>query len=215
MSALKQDTDRLMNQARVKLPGSSDAGIKGELFEVFHEFFNDSSSWTENVPVSILVGTTTYSVAPGEGGTIIRLAGVVDATGLPQPAILNDRFNGITFSHAYNNVQTFTATLVKNVVLPTQKDCIPEVPEWVLPVFGPTILHGLLGKMMGQLSKSYSNDPLSVYHTKKFRDGIAMARTASLRRNTFGTQAWTFPQGFRTRNQRGGVSVGSQTGFGL
>ena len=34
MAIQERDFERLMNQARVKLPGASEEGLKGELFDV-------------------------------------------------------------------------------------------------------------------------------------------------------------------------------------
>jgi hypothetical protein len=82
-----------------------------------------------------------------------------------------------------------------------------------LPLFGRTILSGLLGKMKGQLNKSYSDRQGSVFDLAQFKDGIAMAKVATFRRNSIGSQAWNFPQTYRTRNQRGGVSVGNPVQF--
>lgn len=208
MAAAKQDFDRLMRQANVKLIGASDAGIKGELYDVFQEFFNVSSSWLENLDFTIIAGTVDYDLAPTEG-QIIRLAGVVDANNIPQPALMPARGRVSLRDVPSSGGAVFTATVIKNVVLPTTRDQVPLVPDWVLPVYHNVILDGLLGRMMSHMNKSYFSEQLSVYHLRRFRDGIAGARVDALRRNTMGAQAWAFPQTFRTRGQRGGVSTGS------
>src|ERR1035437_10124771 len=58
MTARKEDLDHLLDQARTTLPGSSDAGLKGNLFDVFHEFFNDSNAWVETISVPIIPGSS-------------------------------------------------------------------------------------------------------------------------------------------------------------
>ena len=214
MVALTQDINHVLNQARVKLPGSSDAALKAELYDVFQEFFSDSSTWTENIQVNVLPNTQDYAMVPAEGGQIIRLAGVVDAQLLPHPANMPD-FGVLHLGRIYASPVVLTATVIKNTTFPVDKQSIPDVPDWSLSVYGVTILDGLLARMMAQPQKTYTNESLSVYHAKKFNDGIAMARVAKLRRNTIGTQSWSYPQSFRTRNQRGGVSVGANTSFGL
>jgi hypothetical protein len=212
MAAATQDWTQLLNQARVKLPGSSDAALKGELFDVLHEFFDTSSAWTEAITLNVLPNTVEYAVTP-DSGQIIRLAGVVDGNNIPQPAIMAE-LGEVLFANPYNVAQTMTAVAVKSVVLPTSRDQLPEIPSWVLPRWHNVILDGILGKMMGQLNKSYSNETLSTYHLRRFRDGMAQARVAALRHNTFGTQSWRFPSGFATRTQRGAVSsIGSDTNF--
>jgi len=202
-----------MNQARVKLPGASDAGIKGELFDVLHEFFSDSSAWQEAITFDVMPTLQDYALV-ADGGQIVRLVGVMDANGIPVPASM-PTIGTVLLQNAYDTAQVLTATVAKTVSLPIHRDYnnVPQMPIWTLPVWGRTILDGVLGKMMTQVSKSYTNETLGTYHLKRFRDGIAMAKTAMLRRNSFGAQAWQFPQGYRTRNQKGGVSSGGTGRF--
>ena len=106
--------------------------------------------------------------------------------------------------------QAFKVILIKNVdSTQTDKRMIPVAPDWCLSVYGRHILDGILGKMMGTANKSYTNDALSVYHLKRFQEGISRARVAALKANTYGAQAWSYPRNFLTRNQRGYMSVGS------
>ena len=212
MSIKIEDFERFMNQARVKLTGSSDAGIKAELFDVLHEFFSDSDSWHETLTVPIVVGTTTYSLIPAHGGKIIRLLGVFDPNNIPQPAFMPE-FGTLSLVYPSNTSQNYTVVVSKQVQLPTTRDDVPDAPHWVLPVYERTILDGVLGKMMGQQNKSYSSDTLSTYHLKRFRDGIAMARTAASRQNTKGAQNWSYPRQYRSSSQRGGISTANPTTF--
>jgi hypothetical protein len=99
------------------------------------------------------------------------------------------------------------ARVVKNVTLPTTREDVPIVPEQLLRVYSVHLLDGLLGKMMGQQAKSYSNSAMSMYHLKRFRTGIVIARTAAARDNLVGGQEWAFPRGWTSRSQRGGVST--------
>ena len=131
---------------------------------------------------------------------------------LPQPALMPD-IGTLTLAYPVNVDQTFTATVVKTVVLPTEPKAVPDAPYWLLPVYGPSILDGVLGRMMGQVSKSYSNVPLSGYHLKRFLNAISAARSATLARNTMGGAAWSFPRQFGRGTQRGGFSTSNTGGF--
>ncbi len=241
MTVPKKDLNYLLNQARVKLPGSSDQGIKHELYEVLHEFFDTTNAWKQDVQIQVQPLIQAYNISV-LSGQIIRLFTVLDQNLIQQPAVLMAPslpgppggstsgptsinlppnpstmadFMTLSLQLQYSNPQTFTASLITNVTQPNDNHGIPDMPDWTLAKFGRVILDGLLGKMMGQPSKSYTQDSLSVYHLKRFRDGMAMVRVAMTRSNSVGSQNWAFPQQFRTRNQRGGVSVGSQTGFGF
>ena len=220
MAINKIDFDQFMNQARVTLVGASEAGLRGALYDTLAEFFNDSSSWTQDVVVSAVPTRTDYPLVVPEG-QIIRLVGVttpppVQGTTinpLPQglfiPALMAD-VGTLQLARAPSTACQYVATVVTNVSLPTAKDQMPIAPSWVLPIWHVGILDGLLGKMMIQPAKSYSNTAQGAYHLKRFRDAIARARVSKLRANTNGSAAWRFPQGFRTSNQQGGVpSVGS------
>lgn len=211
MAIDQSDWERLRSDAMNHLTDASQSGIKGELYNTFHELFNDASVWLETLSVPILPNVLEYNVVPTEGGMIIRLAGVLDANNIPQPALM-PTLGVISLQWPVNTAQTFKVTVIKNVSS-TTKDNLPDVPDWVLKVFYRTILDGVLGKMMLQQNKSYTNDTLGTYHLKRFRDGIAMARVATFRRNTLGAQSWQFPQGFRTFTQRGAVSVGNAQEF--
>jgi hypothetical protein len=211
MAIAAPDWERLLDMATAKLPGVSRAMLKSNIFDVFHEFFDLSSAWLEDIAVPIVPDTTTYVLVPSEG-TIIRLAGVRDVNNVPQQALM-PTLGTISLVYPSTQAQTFTATVVKNVVLPTERGDIPLAPDWVLPMWGPSILDGVLGRMMGELSKSYSNLPLSNYHLKRFLNAIATARSATLHRNTFGAQNWSFPRQFGRGTQRGGFSTSNTGGF--
>lgn len=215
------DFNQLMNQARVTLVGSSDAGLKGAFYDVCTEFLNDSSAWTQDVQFLAVTTRTEYKLSVPEG-QIIRLAGVATPQtpqgqaqnantvpgGIPVPALMFDV--GTVTIPAQNQDTTLVATFVCNVSLPSDRKGVPLAPDWLLPIWHVGLLDGLLGKMMLQPGKSYSNQQLATYHLKRFRDAIARARVSKLRASTNGTQAWRFPQGFSTRTQQGGVpSTGS------
>lgn len=215
------DFTQLMNQARVTLVGSSDAGLKGAFYDVCSEFLNDSSAWTQDVSFLAITTRTEYMLNVPEG-QIIRLAGVATPQtpqgqaqnantvpgGIPVPALMPDV--GTVVIPAQNADTRLVATFVCNVGLPSDRKGVPIAPDWLLPIWHVGLLDGLLGKMMLQPGKSYSNERTATYHLKRFRDAIARARVSKLRASTNGTQAWRFPQTFRANTQQGGVpSTGS------
>ena len=210
MAIQERDFERMMNQARIKLPGSSDAGLKGELFDAIKEFVDDSNIWDEWIDVAIVPQTRDYSIVPSHGGMITRLVTVLDPNCITLPAFLpHIRPPGAILQLVWpqNNPYTAKALVTKQVTLPTTRGDVPDAPDWLLPMYEQQILDGLLGRMMTQQSKSYSNETQGTYHLKRFRDGIQVAKTAKARGNVQGGQAWRFPRQFRTNSQRGGVST--------
>lgn len=208
MAINKVDYEQLMKQAKVTLTGASDAGLNGAFYDVCAEFLNDSSSWTEEILVPVLTTRLDYPMAVAEG-QIIRLQGLTDGERNFVPALMSN-VGELQLASYPNDNATYTATVVKNVSLPTTRDDMPIAPSWLLPLWHVGLLDGLLGKMMLQPQKSYSSEKAGPYHLKRFRDAIARARVSKLRANTNGATAWRFPQQFRSTNQQGGVpSIGS------
>ena len=219
MAMDKADVQHLLNQARVKLTGASEAGIKAELYDTIYEFFKDSNAWIETLSIPITSGSQDYLLVPAEGGQIIRLAAIYDPNLIPIPGFM-PTVGTLHILYPVNTDQTYTVRVIKNIVPPTRADddrtfkgTVPDAPDWLLHTYPTYILDGVLGRLMMQANKSYTDPTLATYHLRRFRDGIAQARTDALRQNTLGAQTWNYPQQFRTRGQRGGVSVGNATSF--
>jgi len=204
-----RELQQFMTQAAIKLPGSSTAGILAELYDVLKEFLADSNAWVEDIQFQATADVLSYLLSPASEGQIIRLVGVWDDKLIPVPAFMPVPDGQINFLHAPETTPTakWTARVIKNVTLPTTKGNVPIAPDWLLRVYSVHILDGLLGKMMGQQSTSYSNSTMAVYHLKRFRAGIQIARTAAARANIVGGQEWAYPRGWSSGSQRGGVST--------
>lgn len=209
-----REVQQLLAQAQIKLMGASESGIKAELYDVLKEFFEDSSCWTEDITFLPVSTTQDYLLAPAQDGQIIRLIGVWDDKGSPVDAFM-PVFGTVHLLYPLQNdaAANYTARVVKTITVPVTRDAMPVAPDWTLRVYSIHILDGLLGKMMGQQQKSYTNNSLSVYHLKRFRTGIQIAKVAAERANLRGAQSWSFPRGWGSRNQRGGVSTAYPTRF--
>jgi hypothetical protein len=186
------------------LPGASDAELKVQLFEVLQEFFDNSNCWPESIKFMVIPQTLDYPLKP-LSGRILRLLGVIDQNNVQQPALM-PTLGTVRFQYPYTQTQPMTAVVIKTVTDPFT--CFPPgIPEWILPVHGLGLLHGMLGNMMMQPGQSYSNPQMATFHLQKFRDATMHARVASVKMNTVGAQTWLFPQTFRTVGQKGGVST--------
>lgn len=207
-------TKYMILTARVECAGASDAGIKLALYDVLDSFLDFTSAWNEAIPITTVANQTDYPVTPAETppGRIIRLAGVVDGNTIPQPAAM-PVLGTVTLRDAPNASSTFTATVTKSVTLDGCDDHIPAVPDWIMQRWMPAVMHLLLAKLMLTPGKPYSNEATGAYNKRLGEAKQASARGAILRRNTYGTNAWVYPQSFRSQGQRGGVSVGNSTEF--
>jgi hypothetical protein len=195
---------KLMGEAAVSLSGASDAELRVQLFNVLEEFFDGSNCWREALSIVVIPNTMDYQLFV-LSGRILRLWGVYDQNNVGQPAVM-PCIGTVRFLYPYSDTQPMTAVVVKTATDPLA--CFPpNIPDWLLPVHGLGLLHGLLGNMMQQPGQSYSNPQLAMFHLQKFRDAIAHARVAAMKMNAVGAQSWAFPQQFRVFGQKGGVST--------
>lgn len=218
MALATMDVTYVLNECRIKLPGASDTGIQQELWGAIKEFLQDSNSWIEHQQLLVTAGLNEYSVAPREGGQIVRLVGVIDGNRVPVKASMPTLgviqvFQRITISsvvvaptdHTTAANHPWCFSIVKNIAFPQTKDALPIAPEFVLKVYSQGIIDGVLGRMMMQQAKSYTNIQLGTYHMKRFRDAIGIARNDVWNQNLQGGQRWSFPQQFATHSQRAGT----------
>jgi|SRR5215831_2392346 len=211
MEAYKCETEeeifKLLAEANSVLTGASDAQLNISLFDTLREFFQNSNSWMEWIQFVVIPNTQNYPITPTTG-RILRLLNVLDQNASPQQAIMPD-IGVISFLYPYTTTQPMWACVTKTVVK-AFKDGVPApplFPDWVLPTYGNGILEGLLGRMMMQPNQSWSDKQTGMFFSLKFRNAIAMARADALRGRTVGSQAWAYPQTFRTHSQKGGVST--------
>lgn len=203
MPSLKHDYDRLVNQAIVEMIGASEAGINQALFEVFHDFFNYTGLWEEDISVPITAGTSTFDLVSPTAGEIVRLSVIRNSGNFPVGGWLSNDRTQLVLKAPLNTTDTFTVTVKKTVALPITRDGRCEIPDYVLPLWGPVIYDGLKARMYLQSSKPYTNPSAAGFHLKRYEYGKQACRASVRHGHLASGQAWAFPGGWRTRNQRG------------
>lgn len=199
------DINRLMDNAAANLPGALSGAIQLEFFNVFNDFLQKSNLWTEDItfPVAATnVRGSTVDITPSEG-IINRLMYVLDADGcqrnmaMPHPGTL-------LFVDVPSAAATWTARVSKTVTdpIPTQGRLagFPQAPGWVLAKYNNGLLSGLLGNMMAQVAKPYTNPKLSLLHMRKYSQALGHARAEARHQNLFSGQTWRFPSFAGSRN---------------
>lgn len=211
------DIDRLMNNARSRLPGAIDTALQLELFNVMDEFFKKSNVWNEDIDL-IIPGLdpagTIYELTPTGPALIDKLLWVFqipDDTSIgrgPQIGAAMQTPGQLTLALQPSSNVNYRVTVALTVQDPTLRNGYVTFPAWVLAKYRDAILDGLLGAMMSQPNKPYTNTQLGVFHMRKFIQKTASARVEWTRNNNYRAQAWAFPQGFSRGSQRGGTSWG-------
>lgn len=200
------EMNRLVDHARMRLPGALDAAMNMELFAAADELFRKSNAWYEDITFTVPPGSGTYFDNPEQftfpliptGGTIVRLLGVIDAQQAPVRAEMplpGELILGVL----PNTEQVYMARVALSVVDPVTRDGLPELPDWVVIKHRETLLDGLLGRMMSQTAKPYSSPVVAQYHLRRFRAGMANAKVEAQQQNVYRAQNWRFPQTFGRR----------------
>jgi len=214
--ALAPDIARFMNNARMRLTGATDDVLQLELFNTMDDFFKGSNVWCEDIDVQIPgldPAGTIYYVTSDTPSLIDKLLWVFEVP--PSSTIGRGRQIGaamstpgqITLALQPSSPTVYRVTVSLTVQDPTTRLGYVTFPAWVLAKYRDRLLDGLLGKMMSQPSKPYTNTQLSVFHMRKFKIGISSARVEWMRNNTYRQQAWAFPR-FAGGSQRGRSSWG-------
>jgi hypothetical protein len=76
------------------------------------------------------------------------------------------------------------------------KQAFPGVPDWFWTDYTRTLQDGLIGNMLVQPAKPYSNPQMGQFYLKRFMSGMSIARIQVENGRRFGAQRWTYPQGF-------------------
>jgi len=205
------DITRLMNNARIRLAGATDGLLQVELFNVMDEFFKTSNVWNEDIDFPVGASdpaNTIYEITPSGPALINMLIGVyiVDPNHTTERGPLTGAFMStpgeVTLQTQPSSAATYRASVVLTVQDPTKRDGYVVFPAWVLAKYRDVILDGLLGNMMSQPNKPWTNTQLSVFHMRKFKNKTAAARVEWTRNNSYRRQAWVFP-GFARGSQHG------------
>lgn len=181
----------LMDYLRVRLPGATDAAIQLEMFAILDEFLSQTSVWKEDIDFAVVPGTLSYDIVPTTG-TPIRLAQVTNSSGIGVPGYMATP-GTVVFPSDPQVSDTYTATIILSVIEPITREGYPDFPDWILARHWRTIADGVLGAMMSQIAKPYTSQTAAVFHLRKYRNEVAIARVGVSRLNVHRGQSWQFP----------------------
>lgn len=195
---------RIINNARVQLPGAINDGIRYELYNVLDELLSQSNIWWEDIPFDCVQGVTDYNIVPATG-RIVQLLGLRYAdsplgtdeipASMPEPGWL-------MWARAPSEPKECICRVSLTVIDPVTRAGYPQCPTWILQRYHGTISSGLIYKMAAQQNKPWSNDEIATLHGQKFRNEIGSARVDQLHQHTQGAQRWTFPRAFMPMQRR-------------
>lgn len=208
MSSLEYD--RLIADVRPHVPGALDSAIEAELFAVLRDFLQRTNIWRVIYQLEISPAELCCVIDPGRGVRLKRLINLFDANDTVGrnwvwPAVMDE-------PPTIKLLQPVTsaATWLAEVSLYNAEACSPDdvrttVPYWILADYFTTLRDGVVGNMLSQPAKPYTNAQLALFRLRSFNSGTARARAAVERRNVYNAQSWVFPSAGITRGRQRGV----------
>jgi hypothetical protein len=193
------DLGALLEHAQVRLPGALPETIKLELDALMNDFCDATNVWNLGIPFTTQPNVTDYELTVNNG-LINRVLNVVGADNRVMPATFQMP-DTLSLVHTPTSEQELTV----NVGLIPDNSSPLEVPCWIYAQYRNCLLDGVIGRMMSQTSKPYSNDKAAVFHLRNYAKGAQQAKNDVLHQFMFRGQGWMFPQSIRTRNQRGWI----------
>jgi hypothetical protein len=183
---------RLIDNLRIRLPGALDGLIRLELFNVIDEFCRTTDANRREIQTTLTAGVNQYDIRPDDAEIVMALQ-VAHKTLSARGIVYDAGFIVVTDTPSAADV---TEPLVTQVsVTPLYGNGDPELwlSEELYQKWFSWLLEGVLWRMMSQVAKPYSSERMALYHSRRFRNGMAIVRTQAGVENTPNASAWAFP----------------------
>lgn len=186
---MADDYTTLRDNIRARVPAVLDSMLDLELGNAVNEFLDQTNVWQEDIAISVVDGVSAYTVFSAQG-EINRLMGVTEnGRRLPCQLALPDQLS-------VQNVSAGQALVATVALVPPSTDPA-SIPDWIWLKFRLALIDGVLGRLMSQIAKPYSNERMAIYHMRRFRNLCAQARIEAQRDYNYAGRAWSFPRNFR------------------
>lgn len=185
--------DRLMNDLRVRLPGATDAMIQREIWSLLNDFCREGLAWRENVEITLVEDVSTYDIAP-VGTEVVLVYGVSHATMALNGAVYS--FGKLLLTVEPTASDVLTPVFVDAALTPALTaglDVESLIPADMWSEHHDTILNGVLGRLLAQPAKPYSNPALAAFYVKSYTIQRAVVRRKVRTGGVMAPQTWRFP----------------------
>ena len=197
---------RIFDTARLRLPGATDGVMQLEFMNVVQDFCVATSAWQDATDVKLEPNVTLYDLVPPDAnGDIKRIVDVENkdpqaprftaSVWMPVPGVMQISY----LPQAEQDVIVWVA------LQPNELGCkqgLPSVPDWFWTDYTQTLQDGLIGNMLVQPAKPYSNPAMGQFYLKRFVSGKSTARIQVDNGRRMGAQHWRYPQGFAVRRRK-------------
>ena len=191
-------------EVRVAVAGADDALIAQQIDAAIREFFT-RATWVETLfPIPLVEDQERYFF----GGmstyyALYLVSAKIDDTPLtvyPQEPLTYSNHTGVWVDGPNDQIvvtpappaESAGSKLYLKASIKPKKNC-SQVPDRIFEMFFDEILDGIKGRLYSMPSKPWTDRQLGLVHTKKFRAGIARARTAGRTGYSSADTAWRYP----------------------
>jgi hypothetical protein len=173
------------------------------MFNTLNEWFQTTNMWYEDIQFTGVVNDASYIyvIEPSQPSAIVRLIGVVDNNQRTVAAVM-DTLGQLQLVISPTEAVVYTARVALTINDPLDRENYPNAPDWVLNKYMNDLVDGVVGRLMMQVGKPYSNSQMGIWRTREFNKGVAMARVEAQRHNVWRQQNWVFPQSFFRKKQQ-------------
>lgn len=195
--------DRLRAQAQMQLPGALDGPLTMAIFGVVSQFCIKTNTLWEEQNINLRVDKRDYEVQASEADlyytkllSVVRNDQSTDQRLLTDPvqvpaSMLNPGV--LRLRDTPNQVFQITARFAMAPRPTDNFGSLPNIPDNFWDMHHDVLLEGLLGSMMGQVAKPYSNERMGIFHGRRFLAGCSTAKVEALNGQLVGGQAWRYP----------------------
>lgn len=187
-------TDRLMDDLRGSLPGATDAAIVRELWNTINEACRTGWVWRETYGVTLIEGQSQYDIVPADTD-VVQVLSVSHPTLDVSGAVAEFGKLYLTTPPAAADVGVPLAlVLVLAPALSAGPDPEALIPQDMWSTFHQMWLHGVMGRMMAQPAKPYTNPGLALFHRRSFVRDMTQAKLQIRTGSVPAAQLWQFPR---------------------
>ena len=207
--------DDLWERYRGMLPGALDEVLHLVFSEIVRDFFQESTVWRQYVDARMVGDRTRYDLNQYVKDARVQWVlneVTVDGTQIyPRPVNYTTSNPGsVSYYHLDGTsavVLSPTPSYPKDtkhvlralaVLVPPpgtiQRSTCGAIPGELMMTWYDAFLWGVVGRMMLDVAKPYSNIQQGVFFTKQYKHKRTEARDVAMRRNMNTTAPWVFPQ---------------------
>lgn len=186
---------RLLGAIRARLPGAKDSQTRLALFDTLQDACSRARVWTEQVPYRLVPGKQVFSVAQDKA-RVVTLLDVAHPVLDQRSVAYSDEKVAISV-----DIETLDPAdyLYLTMALAPSLDVDMDDPQQWIPhdLYASKytlLLHGVLGTMMLQTAKPYSNTSLGQYHTQVYSRELNASPLKDREGGLPARQHWRFPR---------------------